>query len=162
MIARSNLLTRKALPNCSPFIPSNNLGARLQRKCACGGTPGPTGECEECRKNRESGTLRRAAGHPSFVPNSYEVPPVVHEVLRSPGQPLDSNTRSFFELRFGHDFSRVRLHTDAKAADSARMVNALAYTVGASRCNGRGSQRVRFDRGQKATCSRVDACDPAA
>src|SRR6185369_18043496 len=36
----------------------------------------------------------------------------------------------FFEPRFVHDFSRVRVHTDARAAESARAVNALAYTVG--------------------------------
>jgi outer membrane protein OmpA-like peptidoglycan-associated protein len=36
------------------------------------------------------------------------MPPVVHEVLRSPGQPLDPHTRAFMEPRFGHDFSRVR------------------------------------------------------
>jgi hypothetical protein len=57
-------------------------------------------------------------------------PPIVHEVLRSTGQPLDSSTRGFMESRFGHDFSQVRLHTDARAAASARAVNALAYTVG--------------------------------
>ena len=54
-----------------------------------------------------------------------KVPPIVHEVLRSPGEPLDAATRSFFEPRFGHDFSQVRVHTDAKAAESARAVNAL-------------------------------------
>jgi hypothetical protein len=36
------------------------------------------------------------------------------------------------EPRFGHDFSRVRVHADAKAAESARAVNARAYTVGRS------------------------------
>jgi hypothetical protein len=55
---------------------------------------------------------------------------MVYEVLRSPGQPLDSSIRAFFEPRFGHDFSKVRVHTDTKAADSARVVNARAYTVG--------------------------------
>jgi len=59
-----------------------------------------------------------------------EVPPIVHDVLNSPGQPLDAATRAFFEPRFGHDFSRVRVHTDAQAAESARSVNAQAYTVG--------------------------------
>ncbi len=54
----------------------------------------------------------------------------MHEVLRSPGQPLDAQTRAFMEPRFRHDFSGVRIHTDAKAAESARAVNALAYTVG--------------------------------
>ena len=57
-------------------------------------------------------------------------PPVVHDVLCSPGQPLDAATRAFFEPRFGHDFSNVRIHLDTKAAESARAVNAAAYTVG--------------------------------
>lgn len=59
-----------------------------------------------------------------------EVPQIIHDVLRSPGQPLDAETRAFMEPRFGHDFGQVRVHTDAKAAESARAVNALAYTVG--------------------------------
>jgi hypothetical protein len=59
-----------------------------------------------------------------------EAPSTVREALRSPGQPLDVSTRGFFEPRFGHDFSRVRIHTDARAVESAREVNALAYTVG--------------------------------
>jgi hypothetical protein len=58
------------------------------------------------------------------------VPPIVYDVLRSPGQALDANTRAFFEPRFGHDFSQVRVHTDEKAAESAQAVAALAYTVG--------------------------------
>jgi hypothetical protein len=58
------------------------------------------------------------------------LPAVVHAVLKSPGRPLDRETRAFFEPRFGHDFSRVRVHSDAQAGESARAVNALAYTVG--------------------------------
>jgi hypothetical protein len=59
-----------------------------------------------------------------------EIPPIVHEVLRSPGQVLNDSTRLFMELKFGHDFSKVRVHTDSKAAESAKAVNAKAYTVG--------------------------------
>jgi hypothetical protein len=54
----------------------------------------------------------------------------VHDVLRMPGQPLDPETRAFMEPRFGYDFSHVRVHTDGKSAESARAVNAVAYTVG--------------------------------
>jgi hypothetical protein len=54
----------------------------------------------------------------------------VQNVLRSPGQPLDRETRGFFEPRFNADFSGVRLHTDGAAAESAGSVNATAYTVG--------------------------------
>ena len=57
-------------------------------------------------------------------------PASVHEVLRSPGRPLDPATRGFMEPRFGWDFSGVRVHTDLAAAQSARDVNAHAYTVG--------------------------------
>jgi hypothetical protein len=57
-------------------------------------------------------------------------PPIVHEVLRSPGKPLDAATRESMETRLGHDFSSVRVHTDARADESARAVDALAYTVG--------------------------------
>jgi len=65
-------------------------------------------------------------------------PPAVHEVLRSPGQPLDASTRNFMEPHFGQSFSHVRVHTDAKAAESARAVGALAYTVGSDIVFGSG------------------------
>jgi hypothetical protein len=104
----------------------------LQRKCACGGTPGPTGECDACRKKK----LQRYSENlnPSSIihpPSSLsEAPPIVHEALRSGGQPLDAETRTFMEPRFGHDFSKVRVHADARAAESAEAVNSLAYAVG--------------------------------
>jgi hypothetical protein len=97
----------------------------LRRKCACGGAPGLAGECAECREKRL--TLQRRAVHQS-APS--EVPAIVHEVLRSPGRPLDPAARAFHGSRFGHDFSRVRVHTDGRAARSARAVGSLAYTVG--------------------------------
>jgi hypothetical protein len=59
-----------------------------------------------------------------------DAPPIVHDVLNAPGQPLDAATRAFFEPRFGHDFSHVRVHAGGRAAQSARDVNARAYTVG--------------------------------
>jgi hypothetical protein len=59
-----------------------------------------------------------------------DVPPVVHEVLITSGQPLDTGARVYMGSRFGHDFSKVHIHADTKAAESAQAVNALAYTVG--------------------------------
>ncbi len=96
----------------------------LQRACACGQHSGNGGECEACRQKR-LGLQRQAISQ--TTPNT--APPIVHDVLRSSGQPLDAATRSFMEPRFGQDFSGVRVHTDGKAAESARVVNALAYTV---------------------------------
>ncbi len=55
---------------------------------------------------------------------------LVHEVLRSPGQPLDADTLRFMEPRFGHNFSDVRVHADPSAERSAQAVQARAYTVG--------------------------------
>jgi len=97
-------------------------------------------ECEECRRKRleREGMMQRAAVSASPV-NS--VPPIVHDVLSSSGHPLDAGTRTFMEPRFGYDFSQVRVHTDATAAESARAVNALAYTVG---------RDIVFDTGQYA------------
>ena len=50
--------------------------------------------------------------------------------LKGGGQPLPENDRTFFEPRFGRDFSQVRVHADTRAAESARVVNARAFTVG--------------------------------
>jgi len=99
----------------------------LQRKCACGGTPGPSGECDECRKKR---LQRKSKTSELKIQNDSLAPPIVHEVLRSPGQALDQATRTFMEPRFGHDFSAVRVHTGAEAVESAQAVGAIAYTVG--------------------------------
>jgi hypothetical protein len=71
--------------------------------------------------------LQRSAAHQTKL---GVAPPIVHEVLRSPGQPLDRATRAFVEPMFGHDFGQVRVHADTRAAESARTVDAHAYTVG--------------------------------
>jgi hypothetical protein len=61
-----------------------------------------------------------------------KAPASVERVLASSGRPLDPALQQDMEQRFGHDFSRVRLHTDAEAERSARDVNAHAYTVGSN------------------------------
>jgi len=80
---------------------------------------------------------------------SITVPPVVHQVLRSPGKPLDAATRAVMEPRVGHDFSRIKVHTGAQAADSARAVNALAYTVGQDVVFGHGQYQPGSGDGQR-------------
>jgi peptidoglycan/xylan/chitin deacetylase (PgdA/CDA1 family) len=57
-------------------------------------------------------------------------PPIVNDVLRSPGQPLEAKTRAYMEPRFGFDFSQVRVHTGPNAAQSAAAVDAEGYAVG--------------------------------
>jgi hypothetical protein len=97
----------------------------LRRTCACGGTPGPDGECARCRAARLA--LQRDA---EGTAGSTVAPPIVHRVLGSAGAPLDGATRAFFEPRFGTDLSDVRVHRDAQAAASAEAVGASAYAVG--------------------------------
>ncbi len=130
--------------NTRPTTPPMASGV-LQRQCACGQHTSAGGECKACKQKR-GGTLQRAAISPSPV---HDVPPIVHEVLRSPGQPLDAKTRALMEPRFGRDFSQVRVHADAKAVESARAVHALAYTVGSDIAFGRGRYAPGNREGQK-------------
>jgi len=65
------------------------------------------------------------------------------------GQTLDSATRSFFEPRLGHDFSQVRIHTDAGAAESAEVSGASAYTVGSNIVFGPGQYQPESYTGRK-------------
>jgi hypothetical protein len=76
-------------------------------------------------------------------------PAIVHEVLGRSGQPLDPATRSYFEPRFGTDFSDVRVHTDEKAVESARAVNARAYTAGRDVVFGAGQYAPGATEGQR-------------
>jgi hypothetical protein len=87
---------------------------KINRKCA---------HCEEedkvMQKNSDTSSSSAQSIH-------HEAPPLVRDVLRSPGQPLADDDFAFFTPRFGFDFSRVRIHTDRTAAESAQSVNALA------------------------------------
>src|SRR5829696_1432992 len=99
---------------------------QLQHACACGGG---CPKCQAEQPGQEYERLQTKRIRPSDL-GQTTAPAIVHEVLRSSGQPLDPATRGFMEPRFDHDFSQVRVHADAKAAESASAVKALAYTVG--------------------------------
>lgn len=116
----------------------------LLRRCACGGAPGADGECATCRARR---LARQRASAGAAGPTT--APPLVHEVLRAPGRPLDPATRALMEPRFGHDFSRVRIHTGAHAAASARAVEARAYTVGRDIVFGAGQYAPGTEPGRR-------------
>ncbi len=105
---------RMATPGGYELSISRQLALSAQRKCS------------GCEEEEESRLQRKENGDG----DSYTAAPSVHEVLNQAGEPLDSSTLSFFEPRFGQSFSDVRVHTGARAADSARSVNARAYTVG--------------------------------
>jgi len=102
----------------------------LQRKCACAAPAGLAGSCARCEHEQRA-------------------PSLVHEVLREPGQALDGDTRRAMEAGFGHDFSRVRVHADARAGASARAVDAQAYTVGRDIVFAPGAYQPRTAHGQR-------------
>lgn len=77
-------------------------------------------------------------------------PLVAHgDQVHSSGQSLPPATREFFETRFAHDFSQVRIHTDGRAAASAHAINALAYTVGHHITFGAGQYQPQSSNGRR-------------
>jgi outer membrane protein OmpA-like peptidoglycan-associated protein len=105
----------------------------------CGGVRCPPGTCDH------DDTLRRHATRtgPEIAP------PIVHDVLRSPGDSIEAGTRTALEARSGHDFSRVRIHADSDAAESARAVGARAYTVGSHIAFAAGEYRPQTANGRR-------------
>lgn len=88
-------------------------------------------KCQSAKPSGSSGpplVAQRAASSGATAPRT--APSIAYDVLNSSGQQLDSATRAFFEPRFGYDLSHVRVHSDPLADQSARDVNAQAYTVG--------------------------------
>ena len=116
-----------------------------QRQCGCGDT------CSKCREG-DAGhphfTVRRAPG--TFAASSgVEVPSSVQRVLRAPGQALDGSIRAFMEPRFGRDFSRIQVHADDLAVESARAMGARAFAVGPHIVFGKGEASFATYAGQR-------------
>ena len=106
--------------------PLSAVCPHLQRTCAACSSGGA--KCSKCAGEEEHLHIHRkeqsasGGGDPSVADNFLSD--------LGPGRPLDSSTRAFFEPRFGRDFSSVRIHTDSRAAESARAINACAFTLG--------------------------------
>lgn len=118
---------------------------RVQRACKCGG------RCSKCQPEQSDHKHDSLQAQQVGSTNSAQttVQPVVQEAVASPGQPLDPAARDFMEPRFGHDFSSVRIHSDGQAAEAARSVNALAYTMGTDVVFGQGQYQPRTYSGRK-------------
>jgi hypothetical protein len=98
-------------------------------------------------------TRRSAASRRTLEPRSEtarstgfedSVPDIVHDVLRSSGEPLARETLEFMEPRFGRDFGEVKIHADAQGVQSAKALRARAYTSGSHIVFGEGSQDRRL------------------
>jgi len=109
----------------------------IQRKCLCG-------SCPDCQKKKEAVQKKGNGAGPSVV----AAPSLVSSVIGDAGMPLDSGVRSGMESRFGQDFGNVRVHTDPRAAESARAIDAKAYTVGNHIVFGSGAYDPSSPHGQ--------------
>jgi len=74
-------------------------------------------DCEEEVNRKESSGGKTSSGK-------------VSSLNLGQGSPLPASERAFFEPRFGHDFSNVRIHNDAAADQTAQAINARAFTYG--------------------------------
>ena len=116
-----------------PSYPPDRLGSSsqssiIQRKLVVGQPNDPL----EDEADRVAGqVVQMSAVEASSAPVQLEAAPVsVEKQVAGSGGPLAPVLRRDLEQRFGYDFSRVRVHSDALAARSAQDVNAHAYTVG--------------------------------
>lgn len=91
--------------------------------------------------------IHRVVAQP--VAETASAPASVERALASAGKPLDPTIQREMEQRFGHDFSRVRVHTGSAAEQSARDVNARAYTVGHRLVFGTGEFNPRTREGRR-------------
>lgn len=109
----------------------------VQRMCA---------ECEEKEKEK----VQRAETTGGSKSSGHAAPSIVGQVLSSGGgRPMDAGTRQFMESRFGQDFGQVRIHTDARAAESAAAIQAKAYTSGRDIVFGAGEYRPESGEGRR-------------
>lgn len=104
-------------------------------------------QCAACEEEEAQRLRRKAARAPQAA--SAAAPGIVHEVLGTPGQPLDAATRAFFEPRFGTRFADVRIHAGAKADESARSIGALAFTSGHHIVFAEGKFQTGTDAGRR-------------
>ena len=137
-----------ASPRACPFGGAcHTCPARVQTKLVIG-DPDDVYEREADRIAEQ--IMRLPAGIPRRdTSNRGSITPLVHKVLGSPDQSLNTETRTVMEPYFGFDLGHVRVHTDAKAAESAKNVRALAYTVGRDVVFGKGQYRPETPAGRK-------------
>jgi hypothetical protein len=138
-VAQHSRLPAKTRP--TKAVPLSTTAPQISRKCC--------DACEGDGEEEEAPVLRAKRLDPPGPSGEHEAPDIVHEVLQSPGRPLDPAVRDFFESRFHHNFSGVRVHTDGPASASAKAVGARAYTVGSKIAFGSGEWSPGTDAGRR-------------
>ena len=98
----------------------DEVAKQKQRGGGCGENTIAGSECESCWQDKGAVKLQRATSNAERVNG---VPPIVHEVLRSAGQPLDAATRDFMEPRFGRDSNHMPVRVLRNLIQSQMTVN---------------------------------------
>ena len=118
----ANRVMQMSIEHAKPKSNLSNTPNTVHRKCDA---------CEDEEEEADETTVMRKEAFVSATPPPpADTPPSIKNVMNSGGEPLDIVTRNFFEPRFGADLSHVRIHTGSAAAQSARTINAKAYTLG--------------------------------
>ena len=103
----------------------------LQRECLCGRHTGAGSEGEEVQQKHE-GSAQDSHGRASGAEGTFQASPGVEsgtQQLQEDGQALPDEEREFVNSRMGHDFSNVRVHSDANAIQASRDIQVQAFTV---------------------------------
>lgn len=111
----------------------------LQRKCACGRSPGVAGQCEEC--SHRGPNVQRSTVHQA---ETSTVARIAHEGLRPTGQPPEAGTRPFMGPPPGHEFRQVAVHAAARDSGSASWQRASQDRSGSESVD--KAQPSRFER----------------
>ena len=104
-------------------------------------------KCDECEDEEEQNVQRKESEPMTHTPEAAGAN--VAEVLNEPGHPLDPDTSTFMESRFGRDFSGVRIHSGTRADASARRLNSLAFTLGHNVAFREGQYSPGTDHGRR-------------
>ena len=114
----------------------NATSPAIQRRCA---------DCEEREEEKLIQTARLPAAR---TEEGLDASAAARAATRG-GTPLPTDLRAYFEPRFGHDFSQVRIHTDAEGSKAARSVQARAYTYGSDVVFGAGEYAPATPQGRR-------------
>lgn len=133
------------MPLPKPLTPASDGGPRI-------GDDGPIRRmcsgCEEERVSRKAGDGEEEGVSEAKSVIGNDLGSRIHGICTG-GAPLSEQHRSFFEPRFGHDFSKVRIHADRAAAETARSLRARAYTLGSHIAFGAGQYSPETAEGRR-------------
>ena len=131
--AVADRVMRMAAPAAAP-VAVGSAGSGLARACAA------------CSQDDEDARIARKARAPGVAPGTAQS---AAEAVSGGGHPLDPGTRAWFEPRFGHDLSEVRIHTGMAAQNAATGIGARAYTHGAEIAFAQGQYSPGTEAGRR-------------